>query len=114
MSDDNDDRPKIQIITPQFERPAHWPKPKGPPKTDKGWKLIQDCTVEQLKELGCVNWDGELFLFPGEWYEKIPESYPLVCINGKTEFFEKGKTDNDIRMGCLAYGVKAIDGKKKE
>jgi hypothetical protein len=47
----------------------------------------------------------ELWLFPGEWYSMIPNGFPLVDINGVNELFIQGQTDDDIRCGCLAYGV---------
>ena len=42
----------------------------------------------------------------GECHDTIPNGYEIFDINGDTEFFEKGKTDDDIRGGCLAYGFK--------
>lgn len=47
----------------------------------------------------------ELWLFPAEWYDAIPNGFPLVDINGCNELFIKGSTDDDRRYGCLAYGV---------
>jgi hypothetical protein len=47
----------------------------------------------------------ELWLFPGSWYRQIPTGFPIVSIFGELEEFEIGKTDNDIRYGCLAYGL---------
>jgi len=47
----------------------------------------------------------ELWLFPASWYEDIPNGFPIVDINGCTESFEKGKTDDDRRFGMLAYGM---------
>lgn len=44
------------------------------------------------------------YLFPGEWYEFIPENFPVVDIFGKKEKFVKGESSNDIRFGCLAFG----------
>ena len=52
--------------------------------------------------------DEEIWLIPGEWYNVIPEGFILTCITGRDEPFKKGETDNDIRFGCLAYGIKRI------
>jgi len=95
-----------QIVTPQFER------------IDGRVPLLPDLNLSQLatlsdgtlKEIGCSKWDepnaaGEtLWLFPAEWYEHIPNGLPVVDINGQTEPFERGKTDDDMRYGMLAYG----------
>lgn len=50
--------------------------------------------------------DEDIYLIPGEWYNSIPDNYPLTSITGRIEPFKKGKTDNDIRFGCLAYGIR--------
>jgi len=46
-----------------------------------------------------------LWLFPGTWYQHIPNGFPIVDIFGVLDEFERGKTDDDIRYGCLAFGV---------
>jgi hypothetical protein len=50
-------------------------------------------------------------LFPGEWFEFIPEGMLLEDIEGVQESFSRASEDNDIRCGYLAYGVPGIDGK---
>jgi hypothetical protein len=73
-------------------------------------------SIIALKELGCRVWNdpreaddefdgGTLLLFPGEWYPRIPADFPIVTINGCAERFVPGVTDDDIRFGCLAYGI---------
>ena len=47
----------------------------------------------------------ELWLFPDEWYSAIPAGLPIININAASELFVPGVTDDDIRFGCLAYGV---------
>lgn len=49
--------------------------------------------------------DMDIWLIPGEWYDYIPDGYLLTDICGRQEPFKRGKTDNDIRFGCLAYGI---------
>lgn len=60
--------------------------------------------------MGLRPWDDEggfvLLLLPGEWYSHIPEGYELVSIMNRKEKFKRGKTSDDIRFGCLAYGIK--------
>ena len=50
-----------------------------------------------------------LMLFPGEWYRHIPSGYEVVDIMFQKEPFCLGETDDDIRYGCLSYGVLAED-----
>lgn len=98
---------RVEIITPQFTRtdgitPAH---------PNFSFADLHKFSPATLKAIGCGAWDepnakGEqLWLLPGEWYNHIPEGMPLTCIDGTTEPFERGKTDDDIRYGCLAYGI---------
>lgn len=49
--------------------------------------------------------EHDILLIPGEWYNSIPEGFELIDICGHKELFKKGETDNDIRFGCLAYGI---------
>lgn len=45
-----------------------------------------------------------LWLIPGTFYNNIPDGSELVDVFEKPLKFEKGKTDDDIRFGVLAYG----------
>ena len=47
----------------------------------------------------------ELWLLPAEWYDAIPNGFPVTDIFGCIEQFERGKTDDDRRFGLLAFGV---------
>lgn len=97
----------LEIITPQFTRTDGI----VPALPQINFSDLHKLPVETLKAIGCGAWDDpnakgeQLWLLPGEWYSHIPEGMPLVCIDGTTEPFENGKTDNDIRFGCLAYGI---------
>jgi hypothetical protein len=77
-------------------------------------------TAGELREWGLRPWndpaeeDDEfngavLWLLPGEWYEDIPEGLEFTDIANTTEAFTPGVTDNDIRFGCLAFGVLGPD-----
>jgi hypothetical protein len=97
----------IKIRTPQFTRIDG--KIVNAPN-EKEWDfIINDASQEQLIELGCQlmeeNEGKTLLLFPGEWYEFIPNGSKLIDIFWSAEVFEKGVTDDDIRYGALAYGV---------
>lgn len=99
----------IEIITPQFTRTDGI----VPPIPQINWTELAAMAPDTLKAMGCCKWDepdknGQcLWLLPGEWYDYVPEGFPLVCIDGTTEPFKRGETDDDTRFGCLAYGVMA-------
>lgn len=100
----------VEIVTPQFERTASMPPVKPPPALPSKWHDLRAMTKAELKALGCGNWDGRLMLFPKEWYDYIPEGFAIESINGDVEKFQKGVSDDDMRYGCLPYGVPAVDG----
>jgi hypothetical protein len=98
---------EVSVLLPQFERVdanAPWWFPTSAADLDS----IKDAPSDFLRRLGLGIWSNdngiEHWLYPGEWYDSIPEGYPMACIDGETEEFKKGETDNDIRYGCLAYG----------
>lgn len=94
----------ITIVTPQFDRVDGLQVPI--PLMD--FEKLPELSDETLKQIGCQKWDesdNEVhWLYPGEWYNHIPEGTEMLCINGKMEKFERGKTDADTRYGALAYG----------
>lgn len=100
----------IQIITPQFTRTDG----VTPVAALDDFNALPKLSRETLKAIGCCPWDepnekGEvLWLLPGEWYDRIPEGFSLTCIDGTAEPFKRGETDNDIRHGCLAYGIVCV------
>lgn len=97
----------LEIITPQFTRTDGI----VPALPQINFIDLHKLPPATLRAIGCSAWDEpdangkQLWLLPGEWYDHIPEGMPLVCIDGKTEPFERGKTDDDTRFGCLAYGI---------
>jgi len=54
--------------------------------------------------MGLSQWNAVLWVYPGEWYNRIPAGLDVVDIFGTEERFVPGITDNDIRFGCLPYG----------
>lgn len=107
----------ISVVTPQFKRPKNWPKPEQAPLTIHEFSGLSSLSDEKLLKLGLGRWgrlfehkDGTesgpmLWLFPQEWYKYIPEGFEITSITFKKEKFEPGKTDDDIRFGCLSYGI---------
>jgi hypothetical protein len=68
--------------------------------------------VFDLTHKGCptelLDPDEEVILIPGEWYRLIPDGFMVTDIFGITEPFIKGETDDDIRFGCLSYGIRRV------
>jgi len=64
-------------------------------------------TVEEAKELRFCKWDTEsdLYLFPLYLVPIIPEGLEVTFISGNKVKYERNKMDNDIRFGCVAYGI---------
>ncbi|GMV17984.1 MAG: hypothetical protein AMXMBFR56_62080 [Polyangiaceae bacterium] len=104
----------VTVFTPQFERLPTMSAPGAPP-TD--WEALRGMDKAALQGLGMGAWndpsepedpfDGAtLMVFPGEWYSSIPEGFEVTDINNQDEVFKPGVTDNDIRFGYLAFGVK--------
>lgn len=100
---------EVRVLTPQFER-LEGDEPWWTPQSAADLDSIQDAPTDLLFSLGCRVWDKEggvvHWLYPGEWYDHIPDDYSVVTINDKSERFKQGVTDDDIRFGCLAYGFK--------
>ena len=104
-------KPSIQIVTPQFERlddlEIEWI-----PETLNEFKSLFELPVEVLHKMGCRKWEDIIvdetekwvILYPGEWYEYIPEDLDVVDIFGEEYKFKREKSSNDIRFGCLSFG----------
>ena len=99
----------VNVMTPQFTR-TDGRTVTYLPHTPQEYAALPTMAPDLLKKIGCQIWDkneatGDThWLFPYEWYSHIPAGTEIVDINGDTEAFEPGKTDNDIRLGALAYG----------
>jgi hypothetical protein len=102
--------------TPQFTRPADDPQPIRCPDRET-LEALPMMSPGELRELGLRPWNdpddsesvfagkGTLWLLPGEWYQDLPDGLRLTSIMGLAEIFERGVTSDDIRFGCLAYGI---------
>lgn len=65
-----------------------------------------EAPIEELTE------DQDIILIPGEWYNAIPNGFIVTGLYGEKYPFEKGKSDDDIRFGCLPYGITRAVAKK--
>lgn len=108
----------VTAITPQFNR-DDGQEPWFYPETTADLDGLLGAPPEVLRTMCLMpfndpndpedNWDtqrigGELWCFPVQWYDHIPEGYEVTTINGRTEKFKRGDTDDDRRFGCLPYG----------
>lgn len=78
-----------------------------------GYIDFNNLTVEEAKELRFGKWDedSDLWLFPLWLVPLIPEGLEVTTISGETIKYDKNM-DNDIRFGCVAYGIKIKDKKE--
>ena len=96
----------VNLILPQFDRTDGI----QPVVANFDFANLPSYPEATIKALGCCAWDepdanGEmLWLYPAEWYDRIPEGHQVVTINGETETFQRGVTSADRRFGVLAYG----------
>lgn len=70
-----------------------------------------DFTQADLEDIGFSMWDEEsnLMLVPLWLLPFISTGVELTDITGKTSIVGTDTIDNDVRFGCLAYGVYAND-----
>lgn len=68
------------------------------------WDNLTDADCAELR-FGRWEKDNPLRLIPIWLYRAIPNGMKLTCIDNTEIEFERGKTDNDVRYGCLAYGI---------
>ena len=94
---------KVRVCLPQFER-TDGIKIVYFTITKYEFDKLKTLPDDILKEIGLGIWEEGHWLYPGDWYDFIPQQYPITDINGDDEHFEKGVSDNDIRYGCLSYG----------
>lgn len=91
-------------------------KPKGKeypaPANSVQWEALRTMNEAALRRRGLGAWSNEegdpakgLMLFPGAWYDAIPEGFAVVDIFGEAETFKRGQSDNDTRFGFLPYGI---------
>lgn len=103
----------IRLIGPQFIRMDPI-SDKFIPKTQGQFKaFIENADSKRLLEVGFCLFDEflieykyhGLFLFPKEWYNYIPAGFKVIDICMNPELFIPGESDDDVRFGCLPYGV---------
>lgn len=112
-------KPKLEIVSSPHAREPGDPPPACPPED---FEALKTMPLSALTEIGMRRWGREedhlgrehgsmLWLFPGEWYEKIPAGLAITTIGFEQETFAPGVTDDGIRFGCLSYGILREDDK---
>lgn len=100
----------IEFITPQFNREDG----VTPVVPTFDFNNLPSYSEETLLAMGCRPWDGPdengeiIWLYPAEWYDRIPEGHVVTDINGDDEPFQRGVTDDDRRFGVLAFGFRKV------
>ena len=98
----------ITFCTPQFER-TDGVTITYFPRTFEEFNALKKLPHATLMKLGLGLWEEGHYLYPKEWYWNIPTGYEVLSINGEVEKFVPGKTDDDMRVGMLAYGFRLED-----
>ena len=103
------DGEQVNILTPQFKREYEL-EISWKPETVAEFVALKTLPKEILHKMGVRVFDKENgeahYLYPGEWFNIIPEGLSVVCIDGEKESFSQSTCDDDIRFGCIAYGFK--------
>ena len=77
---------------------------------------LSKLTREEAIELRFMKWDDEsdLYLIPLYLLSFIPIGTELTCISGEKVIYGETNIDNDIRFGCIAYGINIPETKGEE
>lgn len=65
-------------------------------------------TREEALGLGFTLWSADqpdLYLIPLYLLPILPIGTEVTCINGRTFIYDGTNIDNDVRFGCIAYGI---------
>jgi len=74
---------------------------------EKLFEVLPRLEEDVLEGLGLQPWDEErqIWLFPVEWYEAIPEGMEIITINEEVKEFDRGEDSKEARFGALPFGV---------
>lgn len=78
---------------------------------------FNNLTEGEAQELRFGKWsddEPDLYLIPLYLLPILPIGTKLTCINGQKIVYDGHNIDNDVRFGCLAYGVRVKLDKKGE
>lgn len=66
---------------------------------------FSNLTKKEALELGFGLWDDNLYLIPLYLLPIIPLGTELRSINGRTVKYNGLNVDNEVRCGCIAWGI---------
>lgn len=66
---------------------------------------FSNLTKKEALELGFGLWDNNLYLIPLYLLPIIPLGTELTCIDGTTIKYNGLNVDDDVRCGCIAWGI---------
>jgi hypothetical protein len=102
----------LRFTSRPIERERLDPHPSAPPATLKQWKELGLMSMTALREMGLRAFDEPdvngmvLMLFPGEWFDSIPEGFIVENILDEAHTFRRATFPRDLCVGCLSYGVR--------
>ena len=67
---------------------------------------FNNMTPDVAERLGMMHWENGLWLFPLWMLPIIPEGLEVETINGHKFKFDIKTSNNDIRYGCVGYGIR--------
>lgn len=70
------------------------------------FEIVSELDPETAVSMGMRCWSENLYLFPHDWYDSIPEGFEVETINNEIQEFSKDKNGGDHRFGVLSYGVR--------
>ena len=72
---------------------------------------FSDLDVETARELRMAKWDedSDLWLFPLWLVPALPDGLEVITISGQHMTIGEDTLDNDIRFGCVAYGIEITE-----
>ena len=106
-------RAVVQVAARPIERQPGQPAPTKTPADTASFEALYQKSGKELTALGLGAWDGKLWLFPGDWYDHIPEGLSIETVGGEREKFKHGETPRDLGFGMLAFGIR-IKPKSRE
>ena len=105
---------KLEVLTPQFERTDGMQVPSPDFMSIADFESLATKDAATLRAMGFGMWDEDEkcihWLYPAEWYDRIPDGLNILSISGDVEVFKRGETDDDRRFGMLAFGFLQAHG----
>lgn len=80
-------------------------------------EVMRRLDEDTLVRLGLKKWHGtdenEIWLFPVEWYENIPERFEIITIFERVKEFDRSEDLKEERGGVMPFGISRSGGLTK-